>query len=290
LAVALGVQTDSVLDLSMSLNPLADPIGPIAGRHVDALSRYPDSSFARAAVAEAFGRSVEEVLLTNGGAGAIALLADEMKFGWVDDPDFSLYRRHLHVRPGAPRWRSNPHSPSGRLAPPDDRAAVWDEAFYPLATGRWTAGDREAITLGSFTKVFACPGLRLGYVLSTDTDLVARLETRQSRWPVSSLALAVIPELLEASQLSDWQRGIAGLRDQLVGLLQAHSYQVQAGEANWVLVADAPDLRARLGRQAIAVRDCATFGLTDTVRIAVPDSDGLERLSHALAHIDAAAT
>ena len=88
--------------------------------------------------------------------------------GWVDEPEFSLYRRHLGlVAEGVPVRRFNPHNPTGRLAAPDERAAVWDEAFYALATGCWTRGDAQsgAVVIGSLTKLFACPGLRLGYVL-----------------------------------------------------------------------------------------------------------------------------
>ena len=85
--------------------------------------------------------------------------------------EFSLYARHLAEAvdpaedPAAPRIRSNPNNPTGRLAGAGETAAVWDEAFYPLATGVWTRGDRRRTGgggLGSLTKVFACPGLRVG--------------------------------------------------------------------------------------------------------------------------------
>ncbi len=57
---------------------------------------------------------VEEgrLLLTNGGAEAIALVAAEIG-GRVDEPEFALYPRG-----DGPLWRSNPHSPSGLLARP----------------------------------------------------------------------------------------------------------------------------------------------------------------------------
>jgi histidinol-phosphate/aromatic aminotransferase/cobyric acid decarboxylase-like protein len=38
-----------------------------------------------------------------------------------------------------------------------------------------------------------------------------------------------------------------------------------------------------LARHGVLVRDCASFGLTDHVRIAVPDEAGLSRLRDALA-------
>src|SRR5919197_1121694 len=93
----------------------------------------------------------------HGGDGA--LVADRLGEGRVDEPEFSLYRRHLRrVDPSAPRWRSDPHSPSGRLATAGDRADVWDEAYLPMSAGTWTRG-RLGWAIGSLTKAFACPGL-----------------------------------------------------------------------------------------------------------------------------------
>ena len=222
--------------------------------------------------------------MTNGGAEAIALVATELERGWVDDPDFSLYRRHIPVLdPAGPRFRSNPHNPSGCLAGAGDRAGVWDEAFYALATGRWTRGDAEhgAVVVGSLTKLFACPGLRVGYVLATDDGLIARLARRQPAWSVNGLGLAALPDLLAVADLPAWSTAVATLRAELVDLLAGHGLTAEAGDANWVLVR-APGLRDHLLPEGIVVRDCASFALAGMVRIAVPDADGLARLDKAL--------
>jgi histidinol-phosphate/aromatic aminotransferase/cobyric acid decarboxylase-like protein len=50
-----------------------------------------------------------------------------------------------------------------------------------------------------------------------------------------------------------------------------------------VLIPNAGDLRERLARRAILVRDCTSFGLRGTVRVGVPDEAGLARLARALA-------
>jgi histidinol-phosphate/aromatic aminotransferase/cobyric acid decarboxylase-like protein len=57
-----------------------------------------------------------------------------------------------------------------------------------------------------------------------------------------------------------------------------------AADAPWVLVPSAGDLRERLARRAVLVRDCASFGpaLAGTLRVAVPDEPGLDRLARAL--------
>lgn len=282
-AAALGVDPSSVLDLSVSLNPFAPDVRALALGHLDALRTYPYPEAATRALATAVGVETSRVVLTNGGSEAIALVAGELGPGWVDEPDFSLYRRHLPaVMAGAPRWRSNPRNPTGRLAATDETAAVWDEAFYPLAAGAWTRGDADAVVVGSLTKVFACPGLRLGYALAPDARLADRLRRRQPRWSVNGIAAALLPELLERADLPTWSREIADLRAQLLEVLHAHGLQPRPSDAPFVLVDRAAGLRHRLAPLGIVVRDCTSFGLPDCARIAVPDPDGLERLDRAL--------
>ena len=289
LAEALGVPPSAVLDLSASLNPLAPPVGRLLAKLVDEVGRYPDPTYATAALAEAIGVEAGRLLLTNGGSEAIALVSAEMRRAVVVEPEFSLWRRHLEevVAPGTPRAgrvRSNPNNPTGALAGEDEVAAVWDEAFYALATGHWTRGDadRGATVVGSLTKLFACPGLRLGYVLAPGAGLVGHLARRQPAWPVSSLALAALPALVEGAHLAEWAQGIAELRSELAALFEATGFRVESRDAPWVLVDGGPWLRPALARQAVLVRDCANFGLPGWVRVAVPGEAGLERLAQAL--------
>jgi histidinol-phosphate/aromatic aminotransferase/cobyric acid decarboxylase-like protein len=274
IAAALGLDPASILDLSMSLNPFAPEVAAIVGRHLDAVSRYPDSSQTTAALAEALEVASDRVVLTNGGSEAIALVAATRGGTVVEEPEFAL-----HPRNGSgPRWRSNPHNPSGALAPGTQRVDVWDEAFYPLATGHWTRGDEDTVVVGSLTKVFSCPGLRLGYVLAADAR---QITATQPAWPVNGLALAALPDLLAASDLVGWRDRIASQRDDLVALLGEHGLVADAADAPWVLT-EAPGLRERLAVGGVVVRSCASFGLPDHARIAVPDDDGLARLEEVL--------
>jgi histidinol-phosphate/aromatic aminotransferase/cobyric acid decarboxylase-like protein len=279
-----GLDPASVLDLSVSLNPVAPDPRPAVAAAVDAIARYPDAARATAAFAERVGVDRSRVLLTNGGAEAIALVMCELGSARVDEPEFSLYRRHLRtVVDGGPRVRSNPNNPTGLLAAPEETAAVWDEAFWPLASGTWTRGDadRGAIVVGSLTKLLACPGLRIGYVLASDGEVIERLRQRQPEWSVNGLAVGALPALLEPVDLGAWQRAIARLRDGLYRVLQPYGFATRPSDANWVLVR-APGLRERLAPHGVVVRDCASFGLDGWMRIAVPDERGLERFDDAL--------
>jgi histidinol-phosphate/aromatic aminotransferase/cobyric acid decarboxylase-like protein len=282
----LGVGVDEVLDLSASLNPWAPAVASLVAQVAATVSRYPDSRSAEGALAAAVGVDPARLVLTNGGAEAIALVAALEPVGWVEAPEFGLYERHLaEVRPGAPRWRSNPGNPLGRLAGPAERAEVWDEAFYPLAAGRWTRGDEGGWRLGSLTKLWACPGLRLGYAIAPDVERAVALRRRQPHWSVSSVALAVVPELLAATDLPAWAAAIARQRATLTAELGRRGLAVRDTDAPWVLV-DEPGLRERLAPAAVVVRDCASFGLVGTARVAVPDDDGLQRLLAALDETD----
>ena len=281
-AAALGLHPDDVLDLSASLNPFAPDVPALAHRHLGSIRRYPDVDAAEALVAEGLELPRERLVLTGGGAQAIALVAAHVGSGWVDEPDFSLYRRHLaRLDPAAPRWRSDPHSPSGLLARPDDCAGVWDEAFLPLAAGVWTRS-RPGWAVGSLTKAFACPGLRLGYAVAPDEDAAAALRRSRPGWAVDSVACAVLPELLALADPPGWTAAIARARTELGAVLTAHGLSALPSDSPWVLAPDAAGLRDALALRAVVVRDCSSFGLPDHVRIAVPDGAGLDRLDRAL--------
>lgn len=286
-AAALGLHPDALLDLAMTLNPVAPDPAPVLARHLGAVRRYPDTGGAVAVLAAAMGVDPDHLLLTNGGAEAIALVAQHLGGGWVEEPDFALYRRHLpRLDRALPRWASNPHNPTGALAADpeaDDRPRVWDEAFYPLATGRWTRGDarRGSWVVGSLTKLLACPGLRLGYVLAPSADALAAVAARQPRWAVNGLACAALPELLDAVDLPAWSAAVAHHRARLVAVLRRHGFDPHPSAAPFVLV-EAPGLRGRLAPHGVLVRDCASFGLEGVARVAVPNADGLDRLTAAL--------
>ena len=286
---ALGIDPATILDLSASLNPMAPDVTPLAAERLAHLRRYVDDAEvddATARLAGALGVDADRVVLTNGAAEAISLVAHEQPRGWVEQPEFSLYERHLAVLdPNGPRWRSNPNNPLGRLARADERAGVWDESFYPMATGRWSRGDDSVYRIGSLTKLWACPGLRLGYVVAPSSQEAAALARQQTAWSVNGLAVALVAPLLERTDLAGWATGIARLRGALAGVFTG--FDVTESTANWVLVHGAGHLRMPLAHHAVLVRNCASFGLPDTIRVAVPDEPGLERLAGALAAVSA---
>lgn len=94
--------------------------------------------------------------------------------------------------------------------------------------------------------------------------------------------MALLPELLAATDLVGWAGEIAVLRDDLTALLARHGLAPRPSDANFVLCDAPPGFRDMLLGQGIIVRDCASFGLPALVRVAVPDRHGIDHLSSAL--------
>ena len=220
-SLARGLIPDEALDLSASLHPCAPNIADVLSENLGSVRNYPDPRLATRYLAEAIGVDPERLLLTNGGSEAIALVADVLGEGNIVAPEFSLYQRHLkRTAETAPRWRSNPNNPLGTLADPAEQATVWDEAFYPIATGQFTRGDEQSWRIGSMTKIWACAGLRLGYVVAPDAQSCQVLASRQPKWSVNGLALAIIEPMLEKTDLRVMKDQLEVLRASLFLLLQ----------------------------------------------------------------------
>ena len=87
-AAALGCEPSEILDLSASFNPDAPDLAALAKSELDSLARYPDPTVATEAMAAALGTTPEAVLLSNGGAEAIALVAADLGRAAVGGPEF----------------------------------------------------------------------------------------------------------------------------------------------------------------------------------------------------------
>lgn len=273
----------------MSMNPYAPDVEAVLADRLGAIRDYPDPSSAELALAAAIGVDPARLVLTNGGAEAIALVAALHPEGRVHEPEFSLYRRHLTtIGDAAPRWQSNPSNPLGKLRTAPLTVAsepgVWDEAFYPLATGEWTNPllDAQPVwRLGSLTKLWSCPGLRIGYAIAPDAEVADRLRRIQPRWSVNALALAAIAPLLELTDLDGWSAGITELRARFVGALRSIGYTVIDTDVNWVLIDDAAQLRSAVVPYGVLVRDCSSFGLAEMARVALPRPDQFDQVIEA---------
>lgn len=319
--------TPGLLDLAVNVRGDAPPpwlLGRLE-RALRNLAAYPDQTKAIRAVAARHGRDESEVLLTAGGAEAFVLLARALGpthalcvHPSFTEPELALrnagHEVHRHVleapyelddvpEPADLVVIGNPTNPTGvlhrdleRLTRPG-RITVVDEAFADAVPGEpdSLAGRSDLpglVVVRSLTKTWALAGLRVGYLLASP-DLVARLKTAQSLWPLSTLALTALETCLGRGPVAAAAKEaalIAHERDSLEQQLTALGVQVSPGsQAPFLLcrVPGRPDVRERLRDAGIAVRRGDTFpGLTaEHWRTAVRDAQATEALIAALREV-----
>lgn len=223
----------------------------------------------------------------------------------------------------------NPNNPTGKLYSKEFIEKVLreskklgacvfiDECFMDLSEGMWSSKEflkdyPNLFILKAFTKTFALPGLRLGYGLCSDENLLAKMSEITPPWNISSVAQAAgIAAVRETEYIKNAKELIATEREFLTKELSALGFKVASSNANFILFYDSRaahgagdteqpnreeggkgpadiDLRTRLLKKGIAIRDCANFpGLGQGwYRIAIRNHEDNQKLIDALGSID----
>jgi threonine-phosphate decarboxylase len=179
----------------------------------------------------------------------------------------------------------NPNNPTSTLLPREDMhhviksasrcgtTVIVDEAFIELTVGG--AGNSiislvkeydNLFVIRAFTKVFAVPGLRLGYGIGNE-NLVKRMGFMQQPWSVNSLAACAADFLPEASEYlkrtEDWLKvEKEWLQKSLCSIPDLKAYEPKT---NFILVKlpkngmDAAELKKSMASRGILIRDGSNF-------------------------------
>lgn len=188
----------------------------------------------------------------------------------------------------------NPNNPTGRLLPVDVIAGwaracpctlfVVDEAylsFSPHAESVLSIAGDNLLALRSMTKDYALAGLRLGYAASTNRSLVNALARARPAWNVNALAQAAgLAALADDDYLRRCLVDLRAAAHDLKTGLAALGLRLFPSDVHFFLarVGDAAAFRRALLRQNLLVRDAASFGLPDCVRIAARRPEENRRL------------
>lgn len=155
----------------------------------------------------------------------------------------------------------------------------------------------QLVVLRAFTKIYGMPGIRLGYMLSSDDDLMERMQRTRQPWSVSNVAQAAGIAALsaeDASQSDDglgWsertRRYVSGERAWLEGKLDELGVEHLPSDANFILLRSDADLFSGMLEHGILIRDCSNYiGLeTGYYRIAVKRREQDELLVDALSQV-----
>jgi histidinol-phosphate aminotransferase len=195
----------------------------------------------------------------------------------------------------------NPNNPTGVYLPRDDIETllaampegllVLDEAYVAFVAD---AGDSTGlierdniVLLRSMTKDYGMPGLRLGYAVAHGA-IIEALRRVMPPWSVNSVALTVGAAVLPRDEyFRQSLRQVRRAKDSLVEDLTGLGLEVLPSAANYFLikVGDGAAFRSALLGKGIQVRDCASFGLPEYIRIAPRTPPENEKLVAAVAAI-----
>ena len=151
------------------------------------------------------------------------------------------------------------------------------------------------IILRGTSKFFAAPGLRLGYAVTGNQDLIKAINTRKNPWTINSLA-EIAGRLMfpDEEYIKHTRELISGERDRLFHELSTwDSVTVYEASANFILMKirkpgiTSQDLFDHCIRKGLMIRDCSTFPFLDHhfVRFCVMLPEQNERLLEAFREV-----
>ena len=182
-----------------------------------------------------------------------------------------------------------PNNPTGQLIQPEllhqitekcrkhSILLVCDECFLSFCADAARYSLRpylyeNGIILNAFTKLYAIPGIRLGYALCGSAQTAEKLQQTGQFWSVSVPAQSA---LQEHEWIPETVQYVSKERAFLTDALQKAGLYVYDGAANFLLVRAPADFADRMEQHSIMIRRCNGFhGLTDEYfRIAVRTHD-----------------
>ena len=149
--------------------------------------------------------------------------------------------------------------------------------------------NRYLMIADAFTKRFAIPGLRLGYLFSSNEEWMEKMREIQTEWSVSSLAQIAGVEALKTPDiyLKKSRELIKRERGYLVNELKKMNFRVYPGIANFILFETEKEIFQPLFAEGILIRHCGNYmGLDDNFyRVAVKPHEENVVLTEALKRI-----
>lgn len=206
----------------------------------------------------------------------------------------------------------NPNNPTGSLIPPDELESlcrsypgtyfIIDESYLPFVQGGdalslRTLDSGNLMVLSSISKIFAIPGLRIGFMISA-ADIIKKFKRFLQPWSVNSLAQLAVGHLMANKDNADafiqkTQRHIRAERRRFLDAAKDFSdIYLYPSTTNFILAQLPYDLRAedvinQLSRDKILIRNCRNFnGLSNRfIRVSLKTTEINNMLAAKLANI-----
>ena len=204
----------------------------------------------------------------------------------------------------------NPNNPTGVYLREDEVRSIaealrgigllaLDEAYVPFVEQPWDATTLlplgNVVLLRSMTKDYALTGLRLGYMLAPE-EIVERVRGFQYSWSVNAPAQAAgIVAIADRQQVEKGREAVREGKEYLLKTARSLGLECAPAAANFLLLRtparkglrrSAAELRRQLlTRHKVCVRDCASFGLPEYIRVGIRTMDDNRRLADALRQV-----
>lgn len=202
------------------------------------------------------------------------LLKQEDGFGLTE-----AFLPELRNKPWDALFLCNPNNPTGRLIPSGLLEEICricgkrgirlfvDECFLELSDDGgshslkgYLQHDPELLLLKAFTKNYGMAGLRLGYCLCGDRELLERMSRVTQEWNVSTPAQAAGLAALQETAFLAAARAVIGTERSFLGeALEKLGFWVCPSEANYILFHSSRPLEEALLAQGILIRSCANY-------------------------------
>ncbi|MBB2182095.1 aminotransferase class I/II-fold pyridoxal phosphate-dependent enzyme [Lachnospiraceae bacterium MD1] len=149
----------------------------------------------------------------------------------------------------------------------DETYVEFTEDVQKITSAPLTSYYNNIIILRGISKFFAAPGLRLGYAICGNADLLKEMNQRKNPWTINSLA-AIAGEIMfkDEDYIKETRSLIAKERDRVCERLSAsHNLRYYTPTANFILIkilkdeVTSMDIFEAAIRKGYMIRDCSTF-------------------------------
>lgn len=203
----------------------------------------------------------------------------------------------------------NPNNPTGQLTDIETAekiiarcqkagaVAVVDECFLDFvgnkekySTVKLLDKYGSLVVLKAFTKIYAIPGIRLGYCMSSGKQITDGLKTSGPPWNVSAIAQAAgTAALKEKDYIKKTVEYIGKQREYLIGELNRLNIKTYDSCANYILlkIHNGMDLKEEMLKKGILIRSCSNYKNLggNYYRIAVKTAEENQMLIKALKEV-----
>lgn len=220
----------------------------------------------------------------------------------LDDAFFSVLAEEVELL-----FLANPNNPTGDLLSRDyirkllchcrDKGifVVLDECFIEFSGTEFSMVQEieqfeNLILVRAFTKIFAIPGVRLGYLVCSNQALLDDIQRQLPEWNLSTFAqMAGCVCTGQSAYIKETANYVRQERQFLERGLQKLGYKVFSSEADFILICSETLLYEQLLEQGILIRDCGNFrGLSKGFyRIAVKSREENDTLLKVMGEIKA---